>query len=143
LKAAALLAAALALSCGAPSAPPSPPPSAARRAPALVAEPAAFDFGRLLPGRSVRKEFRLRNLGPAELAVESVTTDCGCVVTGTYARRLPPGGATALAVTLEAPAKPGPVERTVLVRTRGETLALKLRATVVASPETGGAGPRP
>lgn len=133
MRAAALLASVLALSCGAPPPPAAPPPAASRpRLPALAVEPPAFDFGRLLPGRTVRKEFRLRNLGPSEVAIESVTTDCGCVVAGEYARRLPPGGATALAVMLQAPDKPGRVERAVVVRAAGETLALKLRATVVA-----------
>lgn len=132
MRAAALLASVLALACGSPPPPAAPPARSGPRLPALAAEPPGFDFGRLLPGRTVRKEFRLRNLGPSALAIESVTTDCGCVVTGGYARHLPPGGATALTVMLEAPGRPGLVERAVVVRSGGETLALKLRATVVA-----------
>lgn len=137
MKAAAAVAAVLAISCGEARLPaPRPSPQAAAPRPlVLAAEPSVFDFGRVLPGRSVRKEFRLRNLGRQEIAIESVTTDCGCLVAGEYARRLPPGGSTSLTVMLQVPAEPGRVERTVVVRTGGpaaESLALRLRATVVA-----------
>ncbi len=97
-------------------------------------EPAAFDFGRVLPGRSVQKEFRLRNLGRDALPIDSVTTDCGCMVVGEYARVLPPGASTGLTVMLTTPPQPGPLLRTLVVRTGGAhpaSVALHVRATVV------------
>jgi hypothetical protein len=133
LKAAAL-AAALALGC-------SPPPPQASTAPVpattalLAAAPAAFDFGRVLPGRTLLKEFRLSNLGAQPLVIESVTTDCGCMVAGEYDRRLAPGASTSLRVQLTTPAQPGRLVRTVVVRTASPAgmTALTVAATVVAA----------
>jgi hypothetical protein len=130
-------AALLVLTACTPPAPPAASPSAA--APAVVstlsAEPSAFDFGRVLPGRTLQKEFRLRNLGAHPLVIESVTTDCGCMVTGEYARELAPGGSTALTVALTTPTQPGRLVRSVVVRTATPpgTLALTVAATVVAA----------
>ena len=47
-------------------------------APRIRVEPEAFDFGKALPGKTLRKEFTLRNFGDAELVIEGVTTTCGC-----------------------------------------------------------------
>jgi hypothetical protein len=106
------------------------PPPAAVSAP-LVAEPAGFDFGRVLPAHSVQKEFRLRNLGRQPVVIENVATDCGCMVVGEYAKELPAGGSTPLTVLLHTPPQPGLVQRTVVVRTPGGNLPLPIRATVV------------
>jgi hypothetical protein len=119
-----------------------PPPGAQSPAPAapraltLAATPEGFDFGRVLPGRTLQKEFRLRNLGARPLHIVEVSTDCGCMVTGEYAREIPPGGSTALTVTLTTPSRPGRLERMVVVRTAAPdaaALALRMAATVVAA----------
>ena len=98
---------------------------------ALIAEPSGFDFGRVLPDRSVQKEFRLRNLGTRPVVIENVATDCGCMVVGEYAKELPAGGTTPLTVLLHTPPQPGLVQRTVVVRTPAGNLPLPIRATVV------------
>jgi hypothetical protein len=134
LRAAAAAALAAQVACTAPAvqpgtgAPGAAPPAAA--AP-LVAEPPGFDFGRVLPDRSVQKEFRLRNLGQQALVIENVATDCGCMVVGEYARELPAGGTTQLTVLLNTPPQPGVVQRTVVVRTAAGSLPVPIRATVV------------
>lgn len=99
---------------------------------ALAVEPAGFDFGRVLAGRRVQKRFSLRNLGRETLALE-VMSDCGCIIAGEYARQLPPGASTALTVVLETPRQPGPVRRTVIVRTSNPdgSVPVPIRATVV------------
>ena len=82
----------------------------------LRVEPQAFDFGRSLPGRTLRKEFTLRNLGDRELVIEGVSTTCGCTAAIAGERRLAPGRSTPLTVTLETRDYKGRVERKVLVR---------------------------
>jgi hypothetical protein len=132
--AAAALGLALGLGCGAPATPPRPASSAAAGPAVLVAEPPTFDFGRVLPDRAVRKEFRLKNLGRDVVSIESVATDCGCMVVGEYARQLAPGASTGLTVQLHTPPQPGTLVRTLVVKTAGAQptlLELRVRATVV------------
>ena len=133
--AAAALGALLAGGCAAPASSPAPPSgSAAPAAVAVAFEPAAFDFGRVLPDRALQKDFRLRNLGRDPVAIDAVTTDCGCLVVGSYARQLAPGASTVLTVQLQTPAQPGPLVRNVLVKTAAPnraSLQLQVRATVV------------
>jgi hypothetical protein len=108
-------------------------PVAAAPAPVVRVEPAGFDFGRALPGRTVRKEFTLRNSGDAELVIDAVSTTCGCTAAIAGAKRLPPGRSTPLTVTLETRDYRGHLERRVLVRSndpKTPLLELKVEATV-------------
>jgi hypothetical protein len=108
-------------------------PVAAAPAPVVRVEPDAFDFGRALPGRSLRKEFTLRNAGDAELVIDGVSTTCGCTAAIAGAKRLAPGRSTPLTVTLETRDYRGHVERRVLVRSNDPItplLELKVEATV-------------
>lgn len=128
-----LLAAVPLAACG-PS--PAPPPAAAA-SPAAAArlsiEPAAFDFGRVLPGRQLQKQFTLRNLTGEAVAVTSVTTDCGCLVVGDHPRALLAGASAPLTLQLTTPDHAGPVVRNVVVHTdAADAAGLTLRATVVA-----------
>ena len=102
-------------------------------APAIRVEPEGFDFGRTLPGRTLRKEFTLRNAGDAELVIDGVSTTCGCTAAIAGAKRLQPGRSTPLSVTLETRDYRGRVERRVLVRSNDPKLPLlevKIEATV-------------
>jgi hypothetical protein len=104
--------------------------------PRISVEPDSFDFGRALPGKTLRKEFTIRNFGDAELAIEAVSTTCGCTAALTADRRVKPGGSTPLRVTLETRSYSGRVERQVLVRSNDpETPLLRVRvsATVEAA----------
>ena len=108
-------------------------PVAAAPAPVVRVDPAGFDFGRALPGRSLRKEFTLRNAGDAELVIDGVSTTCGCTAAIAGATRLAPGRSTPLTVTLETRDYHGHVERRVLVRSndpKTPLLELKVEATV-------------
>jgi hypothetical protein len=105
------------------------------RGPRIRVEPESFDFGRVLPGRTLRKEFRLRNLGDATLLIEGISKSCGCTEANTEASTLAPGGATPLLVQLTTPRAAGEVEERVLLRSNDrETplLEIRLEATVVA-----------
>jgi hypothetical protein len=102
-------------------------------APRIRVEPASFDFGNALPGKTLRKEFAVRNFGDAALVIESVSTTCGCTAALADERRVEPGASTSLRVTFETRRYSGKVERRVLVRSNDPETPLvevRLRATV-------------
>jgi len=102
-------------------------------APRIRVEPEAFDFGKALPGKTLRKEFTLRNFGDAELVIEAVKTTCGCTAAITAETRLKAGGSTQLQVTLETRSYSGKLERQVLVRSndpKTPLLTVRVSATV-------------
>jgi hypothetical protein len=106
-------------------------------APRIRVEPESFDFGRALPGKTLRKEFTIRNFGGAELVIESTSTSCGCTAALAADNRVKPGGSTPLRVTLETRAFSGRLEKQVLVRSNDpETpvLEVKVSATVAPGP---------
>ncbi len=105
----------------------------AAKAPRIRVEPEAFEFGKTLPGKTLRKEFTLRNFGEAELVIERVSTTCGCTAAITANTRLEPGGSTQLSVTLETRSYSGKLERQVLVRSndpKTPLLTVRVSATV-------------
>ena len=110
-------------------------------APRIRVEPEAFDFGKTLPGKTLRKEFSLRNFGDAELVIEGVSTTCGCTAAITAKTRLEAGGSTQLQVTLETRSYSGKLERQVLVRSNDPKTPL-LSVRVSATVEKPGAKPR-
>jgi hypothetical protein len=128
----------LALVLGA--APPAPAPAvaaASARAPRIAVDPEGFDFGRVLPGRRLSKQFAIRNFGSADLTVDKVTTTCGCTAALLDNKVIKPGGSAALRVTFDTRDYQGKVSRSVLVKSNDAqrpTLELKLEATV--TPET-------
>jgi hypothetical protein len=130
---AALLAAALLLSV--PDTPGPPSPSAPPAGPRLAVEPERFDFGPVLPGRRLTKEFTLRNVGSAELVIDKLSSSCACAAAllDEKQRRLAPGRSGALRVTLRTPAAAGRVAETVRIasndRERPE-LAVEVTAEV-------------
>jgi len=140
-----LVSAALAVACANPSPPraaATPPPAAAVPAtspgegPRLVVEPPAFDFGTVVAGREIEKEFVIKNHGRALLAIDSVTTSCACAVAQGYARTVAPGRDTVLRARVTMPPGPGHIQRLVLIRTNDPTrpsFELKLDADVVAA----------
>ena len=71
-----------------------------QKAPRISVEPEAFDFGKALPGKTLRKEFTLRNFGDALLVIENVSTTCGCTAALASDKQVEPGGSTLLRVTL-------------------------------------------
>jgi hypothetical protein len=107
-----------------------------QKAPQLRVEPESFDFGRALPGKTLRKDFQIRNFGDAPLVIEGVSTTCGCTAALAAEQRVEPGGSTVLRVTLQTRRDSGRVEREVLVRSNDpKTPVVKVRvvATVEAA----------
>ncbi len=112
-------------------------PASEPRQPQVRVDPASFDFGKALPGRTLKKEFTLRNAGEAPLLIEGVSTTCGCTAAFAGTTRLLPGRSTSLTVTLQTRAYRGPVERRVLVRSndpRTPLLEVKVKVTVEPPP---------
>jgi hypothetical protein len=104
------------------------------RGPRIRVEPESFDFGKVLPDRTLRKEFRLRNLGDEALVIERISKSCGCTAAATEVSTLAPGESTPLRVTVETRTASGTVEHEVLVQSNDSktpTLKIRLRATVV------------
>ncbi len=113
----------------------------AAAAPRIRVEPESFDFGRAQPGKTLRKDFTIRNFGDAELAIEGVSTTCGCTAALAAKSRVEPGGRTALRVTFDTRSYSGKVERQVLVRSNDPKTPL-VQVRVSATVEPAAAKPR-
>jgi hypothetical protein len=103
--------------------------------PRIRVEPEGFDFGRVRPRSTLRKEFRLLNLGEAPLRISGVSKSCGCTRAVVGETTLEPGASTTLNVEVETRTSRGPIEQRVLVRSNDPDtplLEVKLQATVVA-----------
>lgn len=85
-------------------------------APRIAIEPRRFDFGTVLPRKTLHKEFLVRNFGAAELRIEAVSTSCGCTAALPERRVVAPGGSVVLRVSVETRDDRGRVRRRVLVR---------------------------
>jgi hypothetical protein len=128
-----LLAAGLLL-CGAARAEDS---DAGARGPLIRVEPAGFDFGAVVPGKLLRKEFRLRNAGDRPLVLQRVRTSCGCTVGKLARTTLEPGAATSLVVSLATGSSRGHIVKSVVVPsndTKTPLLEIKIEATVEEPP---------
>jgi hypothetical protein len=108
-------------------------PASVGAGPRIRVEPAAFDFGKAAPNKTLRKEFSIRNFGNEDLVIESVSTTCGCTAALMESKVVKPGGTTPLRVSLETRTYKGRVMRSVLVRSndpQADLLEVKVEATV-------------
>jgi hypothetical protein len=103
--------------------------------PRIRVDPESFDFGGTLPGKTLRREFVIRNFGDAELVIEGISTTCGCTAALPAEDRVKPGGSTPLRVTFETRRYTGRVVREVLVRSNDpQTPLLRIRVTATVAP---------
>jgi Protein of unknown function (DUF1573) len=101
--------------------------------PRIAVEPPMFDFGKAQQEKTLEKEFRIRNLGAADLVIEEVVTTCGCTVAEGYAKVVKPGGSTPLRVKLATRNSSGKLARSVLVKSNdpsGRPVEIKVEAQV-------------
>ena len=109
----------------------------AAAAPRIQVEPESFDFGKAQPGKTLRKEFTIRNFGDATLVIEVVSTSCGCTAAISAQSRVEPGGRTSLRVTFDTRTFSGKVEKDVLVRSNDpKTPLLQVRVSATVEPVT-------
>jgi hypothetical protein len=113
-----------------------PPPSPSA-APRIVVEPPSFNFGTVKPRGVVQREFVLRNIGQADLVIDSVVSSCGCaaVLEGGDTTTLKAGASTPLRIRLTAPDKAGRLEKSVLIKSNDPAqpaLEVKIEAVVAA-----------
>ena len=107
------------------------------KGPRIAAEPMAFDFGKALQGKTLRKDFVIKNFGTEDLEIEKVSTTCGCTAAlmDNDTKVVKPGQKAVLRVSLETRTYTGRVERKVLVQSNDPVrnpLELRVLATVVA-----------
>jgi len=106
-------------------------------APRIQVEPGSFDFGKALPGKTLRKEFTIRNFGDAALVIDGVSTTCGCTAAISAQSRVEPGGRTVLRVSFDTRSFSGKVERLVLIRSNDpKTPLLQVRVSATVEPVT-------
>lgn len=109
----------------------------AAAAPRIRMEPESFDFGKAQQGKTLRKDFTIRNFGDAELVIEGVSTTCGCTAALAAQDHVEPGGRTVLRVTFETRTFSGKVERDVLVRSNDPKAPLvQVRVSATVEPVT-------
>jgi Protein of unknown function (DUF1573) len=109
------------------------PAAATGPAPRIAVEPESFDFGKAQQEKTLEKEFRVRNLGAADLVIADVVTTCGCTVAEGYSKVVKPGGSTPLRVKLQTRNTLGKLARSVLVKSNdpsGRPLEIKVEAQV-------------
>ncbi len=81
--------------------------AACTAAPAIVVEPAEYDFGGIPPTELASATLLVRNTGDGDLKITGVTTSCGCT-TASLSQTTLAGGETAdLEITFDPQAHPG------------------------------------
>lgn len=111
--------------------------------PRIAVEPARFNFGRVLQGKTVHKEFFIRNFGEQDLVIEGVSTTCDCALALGATRRIPPGGFVPLRVSLKTRTA-GRLVRSVLVKSNDPTRSIvevRLEATIIPARSSKGLPP--
>jgi hypothetical protein len=97
-------------------------------------EPTSFDFGQVVAGATVEKEFVIRNFGVDPLEISEIVPSCGCtVVDKSYPKSIKTGASGAFRLSLRVPAAPGHLVKSVLIRSNDPQKPLfevKLEATV-------------
>jgi hypothetical protein len=105
--------------------------------PQIGVEPESFDFGEARQQSTLHKEFRLVNLGDADLEIGRVSTSCGCTATQLAERVIPPGSSEVLRVSVDTRSDRGRIQRTVIVSSNDPErprLRIQLSVDVVAEP---------
>jgi|MudIll2142460700_1097286.scaffolds.fasta_scaffold516809_2 hypothetical protein len=107
-------------------------------APRIAVEPARFHFGAVLPHKTLRKDFLVRNFGAAPLQIEGLSSSCGCTVALPESRAVAPGGRTVLRVSMDTRDDKGHVRRSVLIRSNDpRTPVLELIVEAEVRPDAG------
>lgn len=77
------------------------------QAPALVVEPAMFDFGKISSIEPVQVDLQVHNGGQTSLIITGLSTSCGCTSARVDQEAVEPGQSTTLSVAFDPRAHPG------------------------------------
>lgn len=89
-----------------------------------------YDFGNVAEkGGSVTHEFRFTNDGDGNLVIIDATATCGCTRPEYPKNPIAPGKSGVIKVTYNPNLRPGPIDRTVTVKTNGSPKKVRLRIT--------------
>jgi hypothetical protein len=81
--------------------------AACTAAPAIVVEPAAYDFGGIRPTEPASATLAVRNAGDSDLEITGVSTSCGCTTANLSRTALASGETADLKITFDPQAHPG------------------------------------
>ncbi len=88
--------------------------------PQIQVEMTSFDFGDVVNGEIVSRDITVRNVGTADLVVETVSTTCGCTTATLEPMTIPPGGTATLHIEYDSgahgPELTGPVTRQIFIQ---------------------------
>ena len=105
------------------------------KGPRIVVAPGSFDFGEVLPNKTLNREFLIHNHGSKDLVIKKVTTDCGCTAALLDDTTVRPGDSTPLRVSLDTRSRLGPLKKRVLIQSNDlarRTFQITLSAKVVS-----------
>ncbi len=109
--------------------------AAADAGPKVGFDQESHDYGRVLSGETVTKEFTLTNVGDETLTIEKLTSSCGCTKAIKGSREVPPKGTTKIVVAFDTSGlRPGRKSQYVRVHTNDPSrpaVKLTVRADVV------------
>jgi hypothetical protein len=106
---------------------PAAAPAAATASP-VVLEPAEHDLGKIAPGSSQVRTFKLRNTGGAPVKIVNAFPSCKCTtLTDLAGKEIPAGGEVELQASLDAPRTPGVKDAKVFVNLQGGARPLVAR----------------
>lgn len=87
-----------------------------------------YDFGNVAEkGGEVTHEFRFTNEGDGNLIIIDATATCGCTRPQYPKNPVAPGKSGVIKVTYNPNLRPGPIDRTVTVKTNGNPRKVRLR----------------
>jgi hypothetical protein len=86
--------------------------------PEIALDRSEHDFGDVQVGDVVQTQLRVINKGNAPLVIDEVRTTCGCVVTGSHAKEVPPGQEIQIPVSYDSVGlSPGRKTQSVFIHT--------------------------
>lgn len=86
-----------------------------KKSPQISVVPEVFDFGKIVEGTVVTKEFKIKNLGDDTLKIEKVRASCGCTAANPKKTILLPGESTSIDVSFDSSNRAGKQKKHVYI----------------------------
>ena len=88
-----------------------------KKTPKIVVSPEVFNFGKIVEGTVVNKEFEIKNIGNDTLKIEKVQASCGCTAASPKKKLLLPGETTTVLVSFDSANRKGNQKKHVYIFT--------------------------